>query len=208
MPSRQPRSGGADTHYVRVAGEWPLARGEEQFEFSFLMRRVGVPLRPGQPLRTPVEPHILALVQSVIEAFLLRAMEDGYVMRMDVARRAAAQEPWPRWALTTGQARELVRQLTHCAHLDGLYPISMWLVPAGDARGERLIALSRTLPHDEGVFDDTLRSGVVRLSLFDAFCDILGAAADGERVLAWLQAAVTPPTPTRIEMAIRPGTDE
>ena len=193
------------SHYIELSGEWPPARREDHFLFTMLLRERGVRLRPGHPLRSTGHPHLLTIAQPLLEAFLTCAVEDGYLLRGDVARSVAAVEPWPRWALTPAQATGLIRQLVNCGHLESMYPISIWIVPATNSQGESLIDLFRALPHDEQVFNGILDSGVVRLSLFDAFCDILGVVADGPRVLAWLNSTVTLPLAPLIDVVLTPG---
>ncbi len=178
-------------YFVRVAGEWPTSYdANEVFSFTLHLRKRGRLLTPDQPLRLATDPVLAACARPLLNVLVDQAIGEGYSLRVDVARNVAATEPWPRWCLSSSQFAGLLETLvgTGKPRLD-VYPVSIWMVPRQKAGSEGAVEVFRALPSDEGLFDQVMASGVLRLAVFDAFCDFVGPHSEGDRAVEWLKKA-------------------
>jgi hypothetical protein len=152
--------------------------------------------RPRFEPRAAGYPHLVVEARQVIAAVVTRAIHDGYVARVDVSAPSGEDDPWPRWCSTEGQFAAVIQGFGIAAAREPdefmkAYPINVWLVPAASSRAESLVELFRRLTFDEPVMDDMLSAGVVRLSISDAYCDVLAGEPQAQRALGWLRSART-----------------
>lgn len=119
------------------------------------------------------------------------AIRDGYTLRIDLPRECA--ESADQRAISTSDAAEaerFVARLRACitGKLVGVgYSVAISLIR--DRKGADLVNLFKTLPFDGAVLAEVFSSGVVRLSLDYARCDIFSGYDTAPRVMDWLAHA-------------------
>ena len=197
---------------VVVRAFWPPASddGERKLFLSMRLHRRGEVPKPRFDPRHAGYPQLLTCIDRLLIQAGRLAFDDGYVARVDVARPFSDRAPWPRWCLTWTQFSSLVATLSRDAASNdapgffAAYPISVWLIPSEKDGAEASVSLFRSLPFDEVIAEQMFANGVVRISLWDAFCDVIAAESVGSRALAWFDTARRD-DPQGIVWKVQPG---
>ena len=173
------------------------------------LAKLGEPKHHDDDPRELGYPELIVCAGRFLAEVIATAGDDGYSIRADISRQEARHSPWPRWVLSREQAEGLFESLAAASRLmperQSVYPILLWIVPRERTDLEELIETFRDAPFDERIFDELLSVGVVRFSLSDAFCDILGEAYVGNRVLGWLKAALETTKDQHVEWNVLPA---
>jgi len=180
-----------------VAGEWPRrlnCGGSRHLSLSLAIRKLDhtwALAAFGSRLPSP----LLELAGPLLLSVGGEAYATAYYARVELPRDFAATQPWPRRYETVGHFADFVSWLQtaiadqHGSGPGSIYPITTWLLPATNSRLENLVDLFRLLPFDDGVYEEILAEGAVRISIALTYGDILAAEQYAERVLGWLEAA-------------------
>ena len=141
--------------------------------------------------REPGYPEFIADFDALLLLICHAAMRDGYRLRIDLPRECVASaDQRPVSTDDEVEANRLVARLRACitAKLVGAgYSVPIWLIR--DRNGADLVDLFKRLPFDGSILAKVFASGVVRLSLDYARCDIMSGYDTAPLVLDWLAKA-------------------
>lgn len=181
---------------IRVVGDWPPPPGQVEKNLSLLLYLYNRDdaRQPHFDPKVKGYPDLITRIDSLLLEFAAEAFRSGFIARIDAAARIAKTEPWPRWCLSVEQIQAVItgiasRAAAHDPEIRRLYPVSIWLLPSDAPDAEGKVELFRELPFDEEMMRAVFSSGVVYLSISDAFCDITAGHAHAQQTLNWLTSA-------------------
>jgi hypothetical protein len=137
-------------------------------------------------------PGIPFCAREVLMCILDAALSEGYRARFEVARSVPADAGWPLQAANIAQAEaaysKLLAQLVSGAFL---LPVLIWLIPTTSTDAEGRIEEFRVNPMDDTLFETLLDDGIVRISISEMFCDVMGKLLLAPVIRAWVRHAAT-----------------
>lgn len=160
--------------------------------------------RPPGAGRTTPKRFFLALGSELLIGMVEAALRSGFTANVHFSKRLAKSGASSELCPTANNFAAVIRRLQSsddAGHLDS-YPVSVWLLPAGDGEVAAAIEYARSVPSDDAAFLGALRKGAVRLAVTDAYLDVLAGAATGAMVLDWLRAGIAV-SPVRVEWEAR-----
>jgi hypothetical protein len=179
-----------------VVGEWPPPpeEAERNLSLSLYLYNRHDARQPHFNRRAAGYPDVITRIDSLLLELAVEAFREGFTARIDASVRMAKIEPWPRWCMSIEQFQSVIRGIAsraaiHDPEVARIYPFSVWLLPPGEPSAEGRIELFRQLLFDESVMAAVFSSGVIYLSVTDAFCDITAGHAYAEQTLRWLSVA-------------------
>jgi hypothetical protein len=172
---------------LHVTAEWPPDSRWNSYTISTRLTRAV------DGATSPTDHVALMSCGRVFWSLLFREiLQNGYVIRVDVARAVQRQSPWPRWCLDASQVDALIGSIADqpADQLSAMYPLSIWMLPNGRADAENAIDLFRALPNDLDAWHHVLRCGVGRVAVFDALADLVVPVDCAVMLYNWVIAAV------------------